>query len=170
MSDKTVSWSIVVVLSCGSVFSHGNESLAVGLWTQSVKNCSGCQDSPDTHSMMINVPSSILWPALTHQLQSSTSTVSGLMHFTLQGSRRPKWHQEGKKINKYFSDGRMECILLNSEQPFFLLLLIKNVLVCKHSNIHNIGHRCRKESGVRWCFKLVLKLRWNKEEEPGVSL
>lgn len=43
----------------------------------------------------------------------------------------------------------MECILLNSEQPFFLLLLIKNVLVRKHSNIHNIGHRCRRESGVR---------------------
>lgn len=91
---------------------------------------------------------------------AQVNTVSGLMHFTLQGFHRPKWHQEGKKINKYFSDGRMECILLNSEQPFFLLLLIKNdVLVCKHSNIHNIGHRCRRESGVRWCFKLVLKLR-----------
>lgn len=46
------------------------------LQAQSVKSSCGCQDSPDTHSPMINFPSFILWSALTHQHQSNTSKYS----------------------------------------------------------------------------------------------
>lgn len=64
---------------------------------QSVKSSCGYQDSPDTHSPMINFPSSILWPAFTHQHQSNTSKYSEWLNaFSSPGILQTKMASEGK--------------------------------------------------------------------------
>lgn len=64
---------------------------------QSVKSSCGYQDSPDTHSPMINFPSSILWPAFTHQHQSNTSKYSEWLNaFSPPGILQTKMASEGK--------------------------------------------------------------------------
>lgn len=65
-----------------------------------VKSSCGCQDSPDTHSVLINLPFRRPGPAPTHQHQFSTSKYSGLMHLHSVpiGPPRPE-----KKIERQFS-------------------------------------------------------------------
>lgn len=56
-------------------------------WAACVKSSCGCQDSPDSHSLMINFPSSIPWPALTRRRPSNRSKYSEWLNaFSSQGT------------------------------------------------------------------------------------